>query len=137
MFCVQFLVRLEGEKNPRYEIPFIVTAAKCDTMFRVFCILKPMTKGLTHALWYQYNEYVISTSLSITFLIILSHVCRAGLLGALGGIYQEVAWQWLRLHCAKPLSRQSAHRWMRGCQTYAPAALYPPESFLVLIYVRS
>jgi hypothetical protein len=30
-----------------------------------------------------------------------------------------------------------AHRWRWGCQSYAPAALYPSESFLVLISVRS
>jgi hypothetical protein len=33
-------------------------------------------------------------------------------------------------------SRQSAHRWRWGCQPYAPAALYPPGWFLVLISVR-
>jgi hypothetical protein len=33
-------------------------------------------------------------------------------------------------------SRQSAHRWRWGCQPYAPAALYPPGRFLVLISVR-
>jgi hypothetical protein len=32
-------------------------------------------------------------------------------------------------------SRQSAHRWRWGCQPYAPAALYPPGIFLVLISV--
>jgi hypothetical protein len=32
-------------------------------------------------------------------------------------------------------SRQSAHRWRKG-QPYAPAALYPPGRFLVLISVR-
>jgi hypothetical protein len=32
-------------------------------------------------------------------------------------------------------SRQSIHRWRWGCQPYAPAALYPPERFLVLIFV--
>jgi hypothetical protein len=26
------------------------------------------------------------------------------------------------------LSRQSAHRWWAGCQPYAPAALYSPET---------
>jgi hypothetical protein len=30
-------------------------------------------------------------------------------------------------------SRQSADRWRWGCQSYAPAALCPPERFLVLI----
>jgi hypothetical protein len=34
-------------------------------------------------------------------------------------------------------SRQSAHRWRWGCQPYAPAALYTPGRFLVLISVRS
>jgi hypothetical protein len=33
-------------------------------------------------------------------------------------------------------SRQSAHRWRWGRQPYAPAALYPPGRFLVLISVR-
>jgi hypothetical protein len=33
-------------------------------------------------------------------------------------------------------SKQSAHRWRWGCQPYAPAALYPPRRFLVLISVR-
>jgi hypothetical protein len=33
-------------------------------------------------------------------------------------------------------SRQSAYRWWWGCQPYTPAALYPPERFLVLISVR-
>jgi hypothetical protein len=33
-------------------------------------------------------------------------------------------------------SRQSAHIWRWGCQPYAPAALYPPGRFLVLISVR-
>jgi hypothetical protein len=33
-------------------------------------------------------------------------------------------------------SRQSAHRWLWG-QPYAPAALYPPGRFLVLISLRS
>jgi hypothetical protein len=33
-------------------------------------------------------------------------------------------------------SRQSAHTWRQGCQPYAPAALYPPGRFLVLISVR-
>jgi hypothetical protein len=33
-------------------------------------------------------------------------------------------------------SRQSAHRWPWDCQPYTPAALYPPEKFLVLISVR-
>jgi hypothetical protein len=32
--------------------------------------------------------------------------------------------------------RQSGHRWRWGCQPYAPAALYAPETFLVLISVR-
>jgi hypothetical protein len=30
----------------------------------------------------------------------------------------------------------SAHRWRQGCQPYAPAALYTPGRFLVLISVR-
>jgi hypothetical protein len=34
------------------------------------------------------------------------------------------------------LDRQSAHSWRWGCQPYAPAALHPPEIFLVLISVR-
>jgi hypothetical protein len=34
------------------------------------------------------------------------------------------------------LSRQSAHRWRWGCQPYAPATLYPPGRFLILISVR-
>jgi hypothetical protein len=34
------------------------------------------------------------------------------------------------------LSRQSAHRGRWVCQSYAPAALYPPRRFLVLISVR-
>jgi hypothetical protein len=29
----------------------------------------------------------------------------------------------------RTLSRQSAHRWRWGCQPYAPAALYSPETF--------
>jgi hypothetical protein len=33
------------------------------------------------------------------------------------------------------LSRQSAHRWPRGCQPYALAALYSIFLFLVLISV--
>jgi hypothetical protein len=33
-------------------------------------------------------------------------------------------------------SRQSAHRWWWDCQPYAPATLYPPGRFLVLISVR-
>jgi hypothetical protein len=37
---------------------------------------------------------------------------------------------------APTFSRQSAHRWRWGCQPYAPAALYPPGRFLVLISVR-
>jgi hypothetical protein len=32
--------------------------------------------------------------------------------------------------------RQSAHRWRSGYQPYAPAGLYPPGRFMVLIYVR-
>jgi hypothetical protein len=37
---------------------------------------------------------------------------------------------------APTFSRQSAHRWRWGCQPYAPAALYPPGRFLILISVR-
>jgi hypothetical protein len=37
---------------------------------------------------------------------------------------------------APTFSRQSAHRWLWGCQTHAPAALYPQGRFLVLISVR-
>jgi hypothetical protein len=37
---------------------------------------------------------------------------------------------------APTFSIQSAHRWRWGCQPYAPAALYPPGRFLVLISVR-
>jgi hypothetical protein len=37
---------------------------------------------------------------------------------------------------APTFSRQSVHRWRWGCQPYAPAALYPPGKFLVLISVR-
>jgi hypothetical protein len=37
---------------------------------------------------------------------------------------------------APTFSRQSAHRCRWGCQPYAPAALYPPGRFLVLISVR-
>jgi hypothetical protein len=33
-------------------------------------------------------------------------------------------------------SGRSAHRWRWGCQSYAPAALYPPGRFLVLISAR-
>jgi hypothetical protein len=33
-------------------------------------------------------------------------------------------------------SRKSAHRWRWDCQPQAPAALYPPGIFLVLISVR-
>jgi hypothetical protein len=36
---------------------------------------------------------------------------------------------------APTFSRQSSHRW-RWSQPYAPAALYPPRRFLVLISVR-
>jgi hypothetical protein len=32
--------------------------------------------------------------------------------------------------------RHSAHRRRQGCQCYAPATLYPPGRFLVLISVR-
>jgi hypothetical protein len=32
--------------------------------------------------------------------------------------------------------RQLAHKWRWGCQPYAPATLYPPGRFLVLISVR-
>jgi hypothetical protein len=35
MFCAQFSVRL-WKKESRYEIPFIATAAKYDTTYRVF-----------------------------------------------------------------------------------------------------
>jgi hypothetical protein len=38
---------------------------------------------------------------------------------------------------APTFSRQSAHRWRWGCQLHAPAALYCPGRFLVLISVRS
>jgi hypothetical protein len=31
---------------------------------------------------------------------------------------------------------QSAQRWLRGCQSYAPVALYPAGRFLVLVSVR-
>jgi hypothetical protein len=31
--------------------------------------------------------------------------------------------------------RYSAHRWRQGCQPYAPAAFYPLERFLVVIFV--
>jgi hypothetical protein len=34
-------------------------------------------------------------------------------------------------------SRQSAHRWRLICQPYAPAAIYSPGRFLVLISVRT
>jgi hypothetical protein len=37
---------------------------------------------------------------------------------------------------APTFSRQSDHRWRRGCQPYASAALYLPGRFLVLISVR-
>jgi hypothetical protein len=37
---------------------------------------------------------------------------------------------------APTFSRQSAHRWRWGCQPYAPALLYSPGRFLVLISVR-
>jgi hypothetical protein len=37
---------------------------------------------------------------------------------------------------APTFSRQSVHRLRWSCQPYAPAALYPPGRFLVLIYVR-
>jgi hypothetical protein len=33
-------------------------------------------------------------------------------------------------------SRQSAHRQRCGCQPYAPAVLYPPKRFMVLISVK-
>jgi hypothetical protein len=33
-------------------------------------------------------------------------------------------------------SWESAHRWRWGCQPYAPAALYPPGRFLLLISVK-
>jgi hypothetical protein len=36
---------------------------------------------------------------------------------------------------APTFSRQSAHRWRWGCQSYAPAALYPPGRFLALISI--
>jgi hypothetical protein len=38
---------------------------------------------------------------------------------------------------APTFSRQLAHRWRWGCQLQAPAALYPPGRFLVLISVKS
>jgi hypothetical protein len=31
-------------------------------------------------------------------------------------------------------SRQSAHRWRRGCQPYAPTALYSPETLFVCFW---
>jgi hypothetical protein len=34
------------------------------------------------------------------------------------------------------LSRQSAHRWRLGRQTYVPAGLYPQKGFHVLISFR-
>jgi hypothetical protein len=37
---------------------------------------------------------------------------------------------------APTFARQLAHRWRWGCQPRAPAALYPPGIFLVLISVR-
>jgi hypothetical protein len=37
---------------------------------------------------------------------------------------------------APTLLIQTANRWQQGCQPYAPAALYPPGRFLVLISVR-
>jgi hypothetical protein len=37
---------------------------------------------------------------------------------------------------APTFSRESAHWWRWGCQRYAPAALYLPGRFLVLISVR-
>jgi hypothetical protein len=48
-------------------------------------------------------------------------------------------WRSIRLWDVEALtfSRQSAHRWWWGCQPYAPAVLYPPWRFLVLISVRS
>jgi hypothetical protein len=36
---------------------------------------------------------------------------------------------------ALTFSRQSAHSWQWGCQPYAPATVYPPGIFLVLISV--
>jgi hypothetical protein len=65
-------------------------------------------------------------------------------------IFPTQVWVWLWVLCydrwrpvvlwdveAPTLSRQSAHRWPWGCQPYAPAALYSPGRFLVLISVRS
>jgi hypothetical protein len=37
---------------------------------------------------------------------------------------------------APTFSTQSTHRWRWGCQPCAPAALFPPGSFLVLISIR-
>jgi hypothetical protein len=33
------------------------------------------------------------------------------------------------------LSRQSAHRWLQGCQPYAPAALYSPRNIIIFLFL--
>jgi hypothetical protein len=45
-------------------------------------------------------------------------------------------WRPIRLWDAKDsiLSTQSANRWWQGCQLYAPAALYSPETLLFLCF---
>jgi hypothetical protein len=46
-------------------------------------------------------------------------------------------WRPIGLDVEVPIfSRQSAHRWRWGCWPYAPAALYPPGRFMLLISVR-
>jgi hypothetical protein len=46
------------------------------------------------------------------------------------------AHRFVRHRGSHTFSRHSAHRWRKDCQPYAPAALYPPGRFLVLISVR-
>jgi hypothetical protein len=52
-------------------------------------------------------------------------------------LYQDVkAHRVVRRRGSDIFSRQSAHRWQWGCQPYAPAALYPPGRFLLIISIR-
>jgi hypothetical protein len=46
------------------------------------------------------------------------------------------SWRLIGLRDVKDptLSRQSAHRWLQGCQPCAPVALYSPETFFCSWY---